>query len=371
MKLAKILMMLAFFSYPYYIFPSGGFQPSVGVILCIFVSLLFITPKPFTFSVNMRILVIYTVYAGLVNTYWYFQTDDGTLLLHLTITMFGTFMFITLGSVFNNFTRSDAKMFLAAIFVTMATQAALLTLGIVKDVGGGRQIIWFNNPNQLGYFCVLAATIAVILSYYYKIKSFFVPLIIAIGIYLTAFTLSRASLGALVLFIPILLLFSNTLSLIKKVAIIMVLGVGFIFAADLYLQSDTYAALERRVERSQSAVSQTNAEVRHYDRIWKHPENLAFGAGKGGYARYSEGEEKAQEIHNLFLSVLFSYGVVGLLLYMIFWFKAIPNFQVLIYMGPVIVYNMTHNGGRVIAFWFVLALIASASDRKLRKIRRR
>ncbi|MDB4224156.1 hypothetical protein N9850_10325 [Granulosicoccus sp.] len=368
MKFSKILMMLTFFSYPYYLFPSGGFQPATGIIVCIFVTLLFTAPKQFKFSLSMKILICYTIYAAAVNTFWYFNTYNESLLEHLYITIFGTFIFVTLGNVFNHFTRSDAKMFIGVIAITLATQAALLTFGLVKDVGGGRQIIWFNNPNQLGYFCVLSATLAIVTSYYYKIKSLIIPIvIIGIGIFLTAFTLSRAALGALLLFIPIILFLSTNLSIFKKIVMVAILSISSVFVTDLYLQSETYAALERRIERSQDRATETTAEVRHFDRIWLYPDYLGFGAGKGAYERFG----KPQEIHNLFLSVFFSYGVIGILLYLAFWLKIIPNLQVLIYMAPVLVYNMTHNGGRVIVFWFTLALIASAATRKLKRSRKR
>jgi hypothetical protein len=368
MKFTKILMMLTFFSYPYYLFPSGGFQPAAGLLVCVFVTLLFTAPKQFKFSLSMKILIFYTFYASAVNTFWYVNTYNESLSEHLYITIFGTFIFITLGNVFNHFTRSDAKMFIAVIAITLATQAALLTFGLVKDVGGGRQIIWFNNPNQLGYFCVLSATLAIVTSYYYKIKSLIIPIvIIGLGIYLTAFTVSRAALGALALYIPIILFFSTTLSIFKKVIIIIILSISSVFVTDLYLQSETYAALERRIERSQDKVTETTAEARHFDRLWEYPDYLAFGAGKGAYERFG----KPQEIHNLFLSVLFSYGVIGLLLYLAFWLKIVPNLQVWIYMAPVLVYNMTHYGGRVIVFWFTLALVASAATRKVKRLRKR
>lgn len=355
--------MLTYFVYPYYLFPSGGFQPSVAVLIFGFAVMLFTSFKKVIISGSMRMLIVYSVYAMLINIYWFFNTGDDSLLLYTIIALFGCFMFIALGNIFHQFTRQDARMFLFVVFATVATQALLLTFGIVKDVGGGRQVIWFNNPNQLGYFCLLSATIAVLVGYFYKIQNFLIPLTVALGIYISTFTLSRAALAGLVLFVPILLFFSTSISLSKKMVIVVMLALGGAYVADLYVNSEQYAALERRVERSQES-STGQEEVRHFDRVWEYPDYLVFGAGKGAYERFSENDAKVQEIHNLFLSVLFCYGIIGFLMYMTFLFSIIRNIQLMIYLLPVFLYNMTHNGGRVIALWFMLALIASSIARQ-------
>lgn len=356
MKLAKFLLMLTYFTYPYYIFPSGGFQPAIGLCAGVFLALAVTAPSKIRFNGITQILIIYTIYAVVVNTLWYFRTNDDDFITHMIITIVGTFIYVTLSNVFSYFTKADAFTFLLVIFATLATQTLLLSLGMVKDAGAGRAIIWFNNPNQLGYFCVISATLAVISGYYYKIQSIMIPLIIGMAIFLTAFTLSRAALGGCLLFIPIMLFFSSTLSIARKLAIILVLAIAGAYIVDLYVQSETYTRLERRMENSSENQNQT--EVRHFNRVWEQPDHLVFGAGKGGYDRFPG---RAQEIHNLFLSVLYSFGIIGFLFYMSFWYKIIPNLQVLIYMFPVLTYNMTHNGGRALAFWFLLALIATGA----------
>src|SRR5918994_582076 len=54
---------------------------------------------------------------------------------------------------------------------------------------------------------------------------------------------------------------------------------------------------------------------RGYDRIWRHPEHLVFGAGEGAGLRFTEFGGLVKEMHSTLGTVLFSYGIVGFSLF--------------------------------------------------------
>ena len=57
-------------------------------------------------------------------------------------------------------------------------------------------------------------------------------------------------------------------------------------------------------------------ESRGYNRIYEYPEQILLGAGERGRWRFGPGHE--HELHSSFGTVLFSYGIVGFVLFSTF-----------------------------------------------------
>jgi len=104
-----------------------------------------------------------------------------------------------------------------------------------------------------------------------------------------------------------------------------------------------------------------NAEGRGYDRIWLNPHYLAMGAGEGDYKRFNVFGGK--ELHSVFGTLLFSYGIPGFTLAMLFIYLVLRGQGVHVWpMLPVGIYGLTHQGLRFTLLWGVLAIAWCAWD---------
>jgi hypothetical protein len=212
--------------------------------------------------------------------------------------------------------------------------------------------LFFNNPNQLGYYALLCACVIALCHRRLGLSRFKSGASVAGCAYLALLSASRASVAG-VLVLLAFLLFSNprTIILASLVSIgLLTLGGPIYDAIDAAQQR----ALEDRDPRK------SFAEERGYDRLWKYPEYLITGAGEGDLERFTEPGEKPHELHSSFGSLLFSYGFIGLGLFLAFGVRVVRGapYRELLMLVPVLVYTVAHNGLRFTTFWMVLAAIA-------------
>jgi predicted RND superfamily exporter protein len=108
-----------------------------------------------------------------------------------------------------------------------------------------------------------------------------------------------------------------------------------------------------------------SAAGRGYDRILHDFQYTILGAGEGEYWRHDSVWKG--EIHSTFGTLLFCYGVVGLALFIVFLFYVYRSNRVafLLYLMPVFVYSVVHNGLRATPFWMLLALLAVRRKREV------
>lgn len=107
-------------------------------------------------------------------------------------------------------------------------------------------------------------------------------------------------------------------------------------------------------------------------RILEHPEHLAFGAGEGAVDRFDP--VHPIEIHSSAGTLLFSYGVVGSALFLLFLYHVLKlaSPYLIAHLIPVTFYTLTHQGLRESMFWILLAFLQclAAEIRSQRKLPR-
>ena len=91
------------------------------------------------------------------------------------------------------------------------------------------------------------------------------------------------------------------------------------------------------------------------------------GKGEGSVGKGLSGEGSAErfpgygkhEIHSSFGNLLFSYGAVGLALFLLLLWRALRNAPVYIWliMAAPLTYSTTHMGLRSTAFWFLVVFV--------------
>jgi hypothetical protein len=231
-----------------------------------------------------------------------------------------------------------------------ATLVMLVVLSIPfgHRAESGRLELFFVNPNQLAYHVLISASIVVILAHRYR-----VPTAVLFGLLLCAFyvelrTYSRAGVLGIALL--------GALQVVKRptaLTLAMLPVLGFALFQDLEALDETL--WESRLNRVETSTAEDYLADRGVERLIEHPRYLIAGAGEGGYGRFHHAK---MEIHSSAATVLFSYGVVGAGLFVIFlrWLGAAAGSRAMIVMIPALAYSLFHHGLRARPFWLMLAV---------------
>lgn len=338
---------------PVYVVPNGLPQPGDMLILVlapvVFVGWNGRMPK------QMRELIFpllaFTAYVIVLNLFW--SAAQGAWAFHLK----RGFLLSPLFYIYN------AVMFLVALImaqrhgekfiyytVRLVSLSAMIQVGIsmVYSRGLSRGVVLFNNPNQLGYYAVLSALIILIGQRRARLSAVMSALGLLACLYLALYSASKAALACIVLMI--------VFGLIERVRTILVAGV---LTIGLLLTSNpVHDLLDKAQQRVEKKDELGFFEGRGYDRIFKHPEDLLFGAGEGNYQRYRTEAQGTHELHSSVGTLVFCYGAIGtLLLGMFIWrtVRGAPLRRMLLLM-PAVAYGLSHQGLRFTLLWMLLAL---------------
>jgi O-Antigen ligase len=171
--------------------------------------------------------------------------------------------------------------------------------------------------------------------------------------YLAVLSASRAALGGIaVLFF--LLVFSNPrVIIVASLAAIGLMTIG----------GPVTSALDNVQTRvSQDRHPKTSfIEERGYDRLWEHNEYLLFGAGEGDVQRFRDTPTSPGEVHSSFATVLFSYGIIGMIAFALFLWRVVrgASLRASVMLLPTLSYTLAHNGLRFTMLWVLLALFVA------------
>lgn len=243
-------------------------------------------------------------------------------------------------------------------FLTLTMQVVLFI--VVTQVGlsfvwfGSRSIrstIFFNNPNQLGYYALLSAcTIAICQrSLRYSIWKSSVGL--ACCMYLALMSASKAAVGGAVILFGLMIITNPRIILVMALATAGMLSLG--------------GPIERAIETTSHRMTHDRRpqwsffEERGYDRIENHPEYVFFGAGEGATTRFAETTIiGTHEIHSSAGTLLFAYGIVGAVMFLVFLWRTLggASLRLSLMMLPPLAYTVAHQGLRFNSLWVLIGL---------------
>lgn len=337
----------------FYLEKAGSAQPAdialVGLV-------------PLTLASGYTVLMLRTqpVLVGLlawmfgVNLVWSWQLNDTDFLRFVA---YYAFDFLVCAVTFvaylgdpERFTRWMPRF----LYVSVVIQAGACLAG-----GAARATGTFSNPNQLAYYAVTIAALMLIVR-----RGRFLwhdGVFLALAAFCVLESVSRAGLVSFALILLLWLWFGLADMRLRIIGILA--GVAALFGLASYTQGsqlaerfDSISAFEQR-----QADESTNSmiEERNLDRVVDYYVYTLLGAGEGQYGRFEAQKENALEVHSSFVTLLFSYGIVGLggfVLLMLIVFRRVP-IELSAYMVPLLVYGATHNGLRFAYFWIVLGLL--------------
>jgi hypothetical protein len=287
----------------------------------------------------------FVVYTGLVNFAWAAHLEDMSLLKSTVFYTYDVMLLLTCLVLHAHFKDAFLWATVRGVGASVVLQALLSPLAPQGNYT--RQAVFFNDENQLGYFCVLAASIFAAATRRLSIPLGYRLVVYAAVAYLALLSQSRAALlglGALMVLAqldrPVRLMFS--------------LGAALAVAALIAVAPPTWTKAE---ERLVVAGGYDTAATRGYDRIVNYPEMILFGAGEGAYGRFRS-ELYGSELHSSYGTLLFCYGIPGTLCFVLALVAIFRrDWTAAIFLVPAFIHGSGHHGLRFAFFWVMLAFL--------------
>jgi hypothetical protein len=207
---------------------------------------------------------------------------------------------------------------------------------------------FFNSPNQLGYFALLAACLFALTQRPLKIPRWLTAAAVTGCAYLAIVSASRSALVGIAILLFILL-FSD----VRTIILASIVALGLVIVG-----GPLASAIDNAEERAEITRKGTFAEQRGYDRIWKNPEYLLTGAGEGAYQRFAMEGDTGRELHSSLGSVLFAYGVLGMALFATFLLRVLrgTSLRDKAILTAGLSFALAHQGLRFTMFWVVIVV---------------
>lgn len=350
--LCPILCLLGIGLSSLYVFPSGLPQPA-DFILVLFSSLMVISfAKKGRLSLPLffKIFFIFLFWLFSVSVVWGLAYQSFDFLRNPLFYAFNALISLSFFAYIKS-GENHYRIFRLSVICALLVSGA----GVVVNIGvGGRITGFFNNPNQLAYFSLLG------ISLIFLLYRFAVPLISLATLGMCAAIVgvfSAASLAAIsglfLLFLSYALANLSSIKKMSKVFLIVPFVIIAFFSFDVFSGGVVSNNISNRMDRMESKVDDIYTE-RNYDRIAAFPEYWLLGAGEGHNERFYPFD--GGEIHSTFGNIFFSYGLVGLGLFLsligLIFIKA-PFYVSVLISGP-LMYSMTHMGSRTTFFWLML-----------------
>jgi len=339
---------------PLYVFPSGLPQPDDAMIVLI---------APIAFSVwngrlnrssvrILRSLIWFTLWVIVVDLAWVVLLSNwGLDLRYPLFYVFNALVFLIVLILDQKYQDSFKRLTLYCVFVSIIVQ----TMFALVQRSSSRGTVFFENPNQLGYYALLSACVIALLQPRLKFGRVKAGIGLSCCGYLALASASRAAVAGVAILVMLVMFSSPRVIIIGSLlAIVLFLVGGPVANVDYTMQS--------RINTPRGDDNLTFFEQRGYDRIWTNKQYLLLGAGEGAKDRFTETTViKHAEIHSSVGTIFFSYGIVGLILFAVFLWRLIrtADIRTALILIPPLAYTAAHQGLRFTMLWVLLALFAS------------
>lgn len=338
-----------------YLLPSGLPQPGdILLILWTLISLMALSASAglATRNIGVIALILLTFYITIVNLVWSAALNEPTMNQYSVFYLFNTCVFIAL--LANGIARPEITE-KAMKYGVAASTLVCIAMVLINFDGAPRQSGGFNNPNQLGYFALATfCTAALVERSDQRPKASFWLILLANAALVLA-SMSISALSALVVAVVGGIIRFKLIARPGQVVVILI-GLGVVVGILWVIGGIDYlnAQWNSRMALMGRKIDAASAE-RGYQRIVDFAEYTFLGAGEG--ARWRFGSGHLLEIHSSLGTLLFSYGVAGLGLFLTFfgWVLKRQNLSGLLIIAAPMIYSLTHQGLRSTSFWIVLA----------------
>lgn len=341
--------------FPFQIFPPGSLQLADYVML-LGVLLLFLKKIVIDNYIKISsIFVLYTLVVSILYAVFYHKFQFLIYSLNY-IYCFTCLLFIT--NIFNN--TNFIKVTVWAILFSLLVQLIVFKAkGLNLDQF--RFTLMFNNPNQLGFWALnylLLSTLFLLIerSAYKKILIFSIVL----ELFYIVLSISQAAIISALFIIVIIVISTFRKKIAVSFFVLLFLSTSIFLLKEKFSDIQVITNVQDRITKEiEEDDGDNNLDGRNYTRLTKYPQYLIFGAGEGLYERF--GNEL--EIHSTLANVLFSYGFLGFILFLIPYSFITPKifsnltFLVVAYF----IFTLVHNTIRWPLYWIVPYLVYKIS----------
>lgn len=345
------------FLLPFYVFSSGLPQP--GDMLVIPLALLALRAWDGRLDRSARrplsALIAFTAWVIVVDWSWALIEGNfglfgpDTFLLFPIYYVYNTVVFLIVCVLYRRYGAQFLWLTLNAVFATVLVQAAASLLWHREHAFRGAG--FFNNPNQLGFFALVCASILALGKRGLGFGSIKTAIGLATCSYLALVSASRAAvIGTGILFA--LTVIANP----RRIAVVGLVVVGL--AAIGGPLSDALDETQQRFTANRYPQF-SFFEERGYDRIFANKQYWLLGAGEGGTGRFVDTTLiGATEIHSSLGTIFFCYGIVGIGLFLAFLLRVVERaaLRSMIMLIPALSYTIAHQGLRSTSVWILFGV---------------
>ena len=315
----------------------------------------------------IKIFTIFAVYAMAIEViYGVFNSsiDD---LIHPIFLFYNIFLIAAVYSVVIRCGISAVR--IGLFFAVAIALSSIFLIGVsLTELGDeGRPIGTFNNPNQLGYFSVCVLTLTYLLYHLKHLKYWNAIILFFSSLLLSILSLSKAAMISNFLVILFVMIPAGRKKSIIFLLVIIPFVLYFMFnfldngLFDGFLFIDRLAGM---MDESDSSF----AERGYFAFLNGNPMQIFFGMGNANIEKIV-----THEVHSTLGSVINSYGIIGLILFMgvlyNWWralFLAFGLFSSILLFTPAMMYGISHNGIRFTIFWLFVASSYALAQKKIK-----
>jgi hypothetical protein len=264
--------------------------------------------------------------------------------------VYNTALFLTALVLYQRFGERFLRWTVHTVFISLWLQCAFS----VVYARHGRSALFFDNPNQLGYYALLVACIIALMHRRLGLRVAKSAAGLTGAGYLAILSGSRSAVAGIALLVVLLMFQNPRLIILATAAAIALSFIG--------------GPVESSVDALQARLTETRNpqlnffEQRGYDRIWSNKQYLFTGAGEGNTMRFAETTAIGPaEIHSSAGTVLFAYGFIGVWLFLAFLWQLVRGMkkQTALMLLPPMLYTVAHQGLRFTMLWVLLALFVA------------
>ncbi len=352
MKLNYLIWSLYLLLFPFYFFPPGSMQIADAfgfILIALNIRVIYLISK----DRYLKILSIFILYVIFINIIWFLMLGELKILINNLYYVYCFMFLVFLKSKENSpkFWQLTYKILLLSIglqlFIYFFNLFGLQSYGI-------RNKLFFNNPNQLALYAINLLVILYALTSTLK-KSFKAQLLLFISLtLLVLLSNSIAGIISITLF-WFLFLSKNKIKSFKYFITVLLILVFIISYKNIHITD--FKVVNNMILRYQTDPENDNTlSGRGLDRIFNNSEYLILGAGEGKNDRFDS--IYSGEIHATLPNILFSYGIVGLFLYLysLFLIYRVNNKSFFILIVPFL-FAFAHMTLRIPLFWISIYLV--------------
>lgn len=375
---------------PLYLFESGGIQIAHALFILFFLgsfavwrprnaSTPFVSRARWAFS-------IFVVYAAIRESVAFANSGQALTLLNPVHALFGLATFFFVSGYFEQKELSPIKQSQLVAY-SVVVSVLIATIGVVIfgfSISASefveRPVGTFNNPNQIGYFSVISCGLATTLFFSNNLGTIKYVAIIFATFFLAIVSLSKAAMIAILL--PPAALFAslalkdgaNNRLIFFALFVALSLGMASIMIIEP-IDLSNLIAVERLVNFA--AENDSDLGVRGYH---LYLEATAFEQIFGISSFESALRRDGAEVHSTFMAPITYYGPIGGIAFLaVFYFWVTGCRHRYGWLGafsicmPVVLYGITHNGGRFTLLWILVAVSLTIRPKNLSEnlVRRR